>query len=447
MAKTSWSMTRRTALALGVSGVALGLGGYHLARRDTDAPHALRDPGGFGAVFVGARQDRSHVSAALFYPYGERHNPMAEGLAHYLEHLVWVNVKDAGTDGGNHSNALTTPASTAYLLSRPPQDLPDMIRRLVASAAPLRVSQSAARQERDIVAREYDLRMLGSPMTPVWQDTTQALFGDSPFARNTLGTPQAIETYDLASAQQLHDQTHHLDQATLVLSGPLSASDVSSAMAAVPDWPAPRAPALPCTVRLWSAAAQGPDTAALSVAGIPDPQLILRQTFAAPDGFEWAERAAARDVLWDMMFSTRPGSLARPLRYDAFVARNFDAGLPSEGPDAYSFWLTATPEADTPLTVLHDTINRHLTALLDAPDPALFDEMKSRLLAGYDSDLTPHRTNQDALFDALRAGLPFVTVAQAQRALKRLSYDRFATFTRHLLNPRTAVVRMVSPSP
>ncbi|MEP2784752.1 MAG: insulinase family protein [Pseudoruegeria sp.] len=440
------NVTRRRIIAGGLMAAGATAGLTHLwLGSNSDAPVALRETGGFKAVYVIARDDQTNVDAALFYPYGERHNPMAEGLAHYLEHLVWNNVRTAGSDGGRHSNALTSPNATGYMLSRARDDLPQTLRRLIASASPLQSSPDYARQERDIVRHEYDYRALEKPMWSVWEDTDQAIFGDSAYARRTLGTPATITTFDLAQAQALHDQTHQLAQATLIIKGPVTPADVTRAIDAIDDWPIPRAAPLPVSVPQWAERTEL-NLARSTVDGISTPQLILRQTHLGVPNLTWPQMISARDILLGMMFSTQAGSLVRPLRYDAFTARTIDAGLHTLSRNGLAFWLTATPDQGITLDTLYAETSQHLTTLLTAPGARLFDEIKDRLLARYDSDLNPADTNAHALFDAYVQNAHFATSAELRAATHALSYAEFNTFTRHLTAPRSAAVRLISPT-
>lgn len=440
------NLTRRRMIAGGLvmAGGTTGLTHRWLGS-NSDAPIALRDTGGFKAVYVIARDDQTNVDAALFYPYGERHNPMAEGLAHYLEHLVWNNVRTAGSDGGRHSNALTSPNATGYMLSRARDDLPQTLRRVIASALPLQSSPDYARQERDIVRREYDYRALENPMWSVWEDMDRAVFGNSAYARSTLGTPTTIATFDLAQAQILHDQTHQLMQATLIIKGPVTPADVTRAINAIDDWPIPRATPLPVAVPQWAERTEL-NLARCNVDGIGTPQVLMRQTHLQVPNMTWPQMISARDILFGMMFSTQAGGLLRPLRYDVFTARTIDAGLHTLGRDGLSFWLTVTPDQGITLDTLYAETSQHLTTLLTAPNAGLFDEIKDRLLDRYESDLDPAETNANALFDACILNAPFATTVELRSATRALSYADFNTFTRHLTAPRSAAVRLISPA-
>ena len=362
-----------------MGGAGLGLGAVLAGRRwyqgDPAAPVSIAAEGPFANVFLIQRQDQSHVDATLIYPVGEWHNPYAEGLAHYLEHLAWANIRIAGEDGGHHSNAFTSPMATSYLLKRPADRLSNTLERLIASAEPLQVDTAYAIKERDIVQREFDLARLGDPMDAVLVETNAALFGDSAYRRSTLGTKQSIATFDLETAAKLHDQSHHLATATLFVRGPVSKQEVQAAISDVQQVPSPRAELLPLTPQVWPAKTET-DIKYISVKGISSPEVIWRRTVLPIDDLSWAKVYAARNILWEMVDSTRPGGLARPLRFDNFIASSFEFGVSTLGAQGLHLWFSAKPDSGVALGSLNGAVEKYLSGILEAPSEPLFEEMK-----------------------------------------------------------------------
>lgn len=436
-------LTRRVVLTAASAVTLVGLGGLiSQLRPDGDAPAALGPIGPFREVFVTPREDQSTMDVVLCFPYGESHNPYAEGLAHYLEHLAWQNLHGENTDGGRHSNALTSSHATAYWLSRAPDQLQDTIARLAATAAPLTASEAFALRERDIVEREFDLRRLDAPLDAVWNDSTRSLFGDGPYARSVLGSKDSIGQFSLSSARRLHDQTHQLSAATLLVRGPVSPRDVSRAIGAINDWPAPRAALLPEALPLWP---QAPlDHARIHVAGLSRGQVIQHKTFTPPAGFTWAEIYAASGILTAMAHSTKAGGLARPLKYDAFIAASFDVGLSPVGIAGLSFWITAQPDRDVALSDLDAALTGETMRVLETPDVAAFEALRDAEATSIAADRDLAKTNDSRLFNARIAGEVFVPLADLHHAVTSMGYERFRSFTRHLLSPHSAVTRLVS---
>lgn len=435
---------RRRTVLLGLSCAAAGAVGYgaRSVRTSNNAPKSLGRLGPFREVILTEREEQSNVDVALAYPYGERDNPYEEGLAHYLEHLVWQNVRDAGTDGGQHSNAATSPEATVYWFSRAPDALATTVQRLAASAAPLTVDEDFAKQERDIVEREFDLRRSEDPMDAAHVDMASHLFLDSPYARMTMGSKASIRRFTLQAARQLHDQTHHLDKATLHIRGPVTNVEVRRALQRIVQWPIPRAEALPETRPLWPAAPE--DHGSLSIKSLSQSRVVQQKSYVLPTDFDWAEIYAARNILVSLALSTKAGGLARPLRYDAFLAASFDLGIAPLGTEGLLFWLEAKPDQDVPLSVLNAALEQELRRLFESPSEASFQEVRDRELSSLDGVLDRLKTNDHRLSEALISGTSYVTLDALHLATHAMSFKKFQIFNGHFLHPRSAVTRLIS---
>ncbi|MBL4556671.1 MAG: hypothetical protein JKP98_04170 [Rhodobacteraceae bacterium] len=74
----------------------------------------------------------ARVEIVLPYPAGQ------EVLAHYTEHLAWLNAMGATVrDADRHSNAWTNAYAVGYWLSGAPDDLPELLRALSGVFDPL----------------------------------------------------------------------------------------------------------------------------------------------------------------------------------------------------------------------------------------------------------------------------------------------------------------------
>jgi predicted Zn-dependent peptidase len=443
--RSTRSITRRGLLiatpCVAIAGVGLGTA---MLNRVTDTPISLGALGPFREVFLTPRDDQSDLDIAIAYPFGERHNTYGEGLAHYLEHLVWQSVRSAGADGGRHSNAWTSPQATLYWLSRSPDAMQDAIERLAASAAPLVVDEAYAIQERDIVQREFDLRRLENPMDAPYVEMAGKLFGDSAYARTTLGSKSSISRFTLEAARKLHDETHHLSSAKLHLRGPVAERDVVRAIEWIEHWPTPRAEALKETVPVWSAAPE--DVANRTVPGLSRPLVVKQKSFLPPPNFTWAELFAARNILVNLALSTKAGGLARPLRYDAFLAASFDLGLDPLGKAGLFFWISAEPDQNVSLNDLNDALDKELARLFGEPNETSFYEVRDRELSSLNGILDPLKANDERLFNSLISGAAYVTLAELRAAVRNMTFARFQTFIQHFLKPRSAVSRLISVS-
>jgi predicted Zn-dependent peptidase len=416
-----------------------------VAGRSWRRPTPLGALGGFRSVFLVPRDDQSHVDARLVFPFGERHNPHDEGLAHYLEHLAWANLAAAGTDGGHHSNALTTGAATAYWLSRGPDDLPDMVKRLVASASPLQVTESYALKERDIVRREHDLRVSDDPLRDTWADILGTSFSNGPFSRSVLGTRDSIAGFTLGKARDLHDRTHHVSEATLLVRGPVTPAQVRRAVDSLDGWPAARAPLLAQDLPMWPRFVPRHEKTVV-IEGLGRARVLRHMTHDRPGGVPAPRLLAARNILVRLMNSTKTGSLARPLRYDDFLASSFQLSVDFAGRRGLQTWITAEPDQGIGPHALNAAIDGHLDPALRTPARDSFEAIRARELADIDGVLDPLEINARNLARALETGTDHVLLGDLRAATATLDFETFRKFTRHMRTPRTDVVRLVEPA-
>ena len=94
---------------------------------------------------VKTRNDIDKVNVIVLFPHGR--GP----LAHYAEHLAWLpNIGKNSRPEDRDSNAWTNDYAVGYWLSGPPEDLPDMLRRLKVVFDPINLPQEFAETERDI---------------------------------------------------------------------------------------------------------------------------------------------------------------------------------------------------------------------------------------------------------------------------------------------------------
>jgi len=404
----------------------------------------LSDASPFKAVYVLPDNDLSNATITLIYPSGETNNPYAEGLAHYVEHLAWQNVRDAGADGGRHSNAWTSSYATAYWLSRPPSELAATIQRLAATADPLVATRTEALQERDIVQREYDYRVGEERWEPLWAETREVLYRDTPFERSIIGTRESIESFMLEQAQQLHKRSHHLNQATLLVRGPLRVSDVENALATLNVNATPRADWLPAPTN-GPAMPTAEDVATRTISGIGTSLVVQQRYVPRPDGLMDAEYEVRSYALSDLLDSTKAGGIARPLRYDEFIARNFSLGLPNVGTVGFELWIVAEPDIGVTLDQLRTAITQTLDASLTNLDRGSFDEWKAEVIDDFEDKDAEELAefDYDEVISALSEGRPYVSYASYIAALRKTTLEDVATFAGRFVTEASIVTRQV----
>ncbi len=173
----------------------------------------------------------ARVEIVLPYPAGQ------EVLAHYTEHLAWLNAMGATVrDADRHSNAWTNAYAVGYWLSGAPDDLPELLRALSGVFDPLDLPQDFAAEERGILLREYDHRMADNPDAKADAALDAFLYAGNRMAASLIGTPAAIGALDYDAARALHAETHRPGNARLVVIGDIRPRQVRRALRQA-GWP------------------------------------------------------------------------------------------------------------------------------------------------------------------------------------------------------------------
>ena len=167
----------------------------------------------------------------MIFQTGELGNPYTEGLAHYVEHLAWLNVTQSQNfQALRHSNAGTNLTSTTYVTHSSETRLNKELQRLVEVSAPFTLAKSFMLEERDIILREYEANVAENPYFEIEQNITKALYPSSPWARSVVGSPTGIEGFSLINAKKLHRKSHELGNAVLIVTGNISKTTLQNAL-------------------------------------------------------------------------------------------------------------------------------------------------------------------------------------------------------------------------
>lgn len=400
--------------------------------------------GPFGDAILIRNANIKDVSLYLIFPSGEAANPHDEGLAHYIEHLAWLSAFGASADPkARHSNAWTNHFTTGYYQVTEPPGLQATLRRLISVADPIVLDAQFAREERDIVLREYDFRIVGRPLYPVHRDMDRLLYGSGTFSRSVIGDPAIIATYALDTARAYHQESHALSEATLLVYGNVSAARMKNALAALPQSDA-RPAGSPSPDWVENAPLQ--DRAALEVASLGEDTLLYRKLVPLNACDSAARCALLVRIAQNALDSTLPGGLAGPLRYDQFIARSFAFDLIVLG-DAYvEVIFTAHPDTGITLDTLEDAFQSTYRNTLESGLTAeTFDRVASRIRGDFARVLGRDRPayNRDLALDRLMLSQPVISLSEKERAMADIDLSDVNAFLRSLLVPGREVTRLI----
>lgn len=433
-------------------GVLLGLWAWHsgVFRSDPVAEvQQIRTPQ-FAPQFAKTVliQDTGHEDVFLYliFPKGEAANPFTEGLAHYVEHLAWLSAFGAAEgEVKRHANAWTNSFTTGYWQKAPPGEVARALQRLMSVADPLDVAPDFARQERSIVLREYDYRVAERPLYEVWRDMDRVLYGSGTLARSVIGVPQDIARFSLADAMTLHQQSHVLSDATLLVYGNITASQLTAALASVPSTTGVSTVAPDLSAPLVAAGGMV-DHAAVSASDLGEDVYIYRKLVPADKCGGPAQCAAIVQVANKILNSALPGGLAGPLRFDQFVTRTFSVHIDRIGCDYIELSFRAEPDIGVGLEQVEAAFHAALNRTLHQGVPQdSFDRVTSRIAQDLAGILAADRPayNQHHVLTALKFGTDAVSLMNWVNAIEDVRLNDVDAFLKSLSFDGREVSRFV----
>ncbi len=275
----------------------------------------------YGRTRIVGNAEPETVSVHLLFSRSGGAESASPALDHYVEHLTWLNAFAASRHAARHSNAWTSDIAIGYWLSGPPEDLPAMLRTLARVFDPITLSREFANQERDIVRREYDLRLANHPDAQAAEEMNAFLYQGNAIAASVIGTPAQIDALRFDDAKAQHMAIHQPDRSSLLVIGEVSQRQVRRAMKQVGF---PHQPGAPAVIAPPPFVLGQPDHRVVTYP-VADaaPRMIWRKVVALPEPVQFDLLDAQTRLLRDILASTLPGGIAGPLRFDTLVAKSF----------------------------------------------------------------------------------------------------------------------------
>lgn len=402
--------------------------------------------GGLAGAYFFPDRSPDLIEAFLFIKSGAFYGDGPEGLAHYLEHLVWLSAVNpdgrattARDDGATVNGWLTT-----YSLKGKPEELDAFLETLAKVFEPPSLDEAFMREEVEIIKREYDYRILEDVLYPVHRDIEIRLFGETGRGRSAIGTPESIAelTPDLALA--LHARTHVPTNAVLFIMGN---ADQKTVLPLVEKHFGDIASGNPSELYQTSPLREGREIVEVSVEGLTSDRLVYtkRIKLKAPIAQDLLRRRLSLlYALWD---STLEGSLAKPLRFDDFIASEFSIGFDALAPDEVLMIFKAIPDEGIDLERLMAAFEETLDAIADEGIPeATFERIMKKRLDFLDHskgrrwlalDLVRHQTIDNAE--------PISSETYIER-LGETTLDEINALVRALASPGQVAAALISPT-
>ncbi len=400
------------------------------------------DTDAFANAYFIYDQNRPTLRAYLIFNQGELHNSGAEGLAHYVEHLAWLNTLNK-PGSSRHTNAWTNLFSTGYWVEFDETDHKSQLESLLHVVDPWTIDERFMLEERAVIEQEYNISNAENPYLSINLERIHALLGDTGFARSVIGNPDAISQFDLGDARRLHQLTHTLKNATLLVTGKSSTKQLARWLN---------------TMNLPSIDRQV-DVEKLPEIDLPavvdeqdvDSETIPESTFYFEKLIEFddcASPAQCDAVFWilrSVVDSTLPGGIANALRFDNFITRTFSFDLYSLGGSHAVVSFIAQPDSGVRLETLHGAfIDAWSAAAAGGIPRESVERVRKRILDDMDIIIDKPAHALDIALDQLSLGEPVYSPEEQLSALLAVDYEQIMELLKKLHDDGRLVVRRVS---
>jgi predicted Zn-dependent peptidase len=302
-----------------------------------------------------------------------------EGLPHYVEHLAWLNSIGAKMRlADRHTNAWTTNQAIGYWLSGPKDGLDNMLQSISGVFKPITLPGKFAEEERGIIQREYDLRLGNNLDGRVQEALGRFIYAGNDLAKSVIGTPTQIAAFGYEQAKAFHAQTHTMRQASLVIIGDVSESQLKAALSKLPQAPEEQvnslAPSLLTLAKSASETLRFPDASAA-------PRLIWRRIVKLEKAEQFELLQARLALMRDVLDTNLPGGLAGPLRFDKAITSSFDIAVWPLDEHHAEISFVAAPDAGVSLATVKAAFESIFQAIAQAGIPKeTYDRVRPRFM-------------------------------------------------------------------
>jgi hypothetical protein len=174
------------------------------------------------------------VAVHLWVATGVRYeNPNGLGYAHFQEHMLFKGTDtfgpgyiDRAIEGtGGRSNAFTTYDYTTFQILVPSDAIKTAIGLLDDMAFRSKFDPKEIDAEREVIFEETRIQT-DNPQTAIVREAYSAVFGDHPYGRPLLGTPETMKAATQKDLQVFNHKYYTPENMTLVVVGPVQAKAV-----------------------------------------------------------------------------------------------------------------------------------------------------------------------------------------------------------------------------
>lgn len=367
------------------------------------------------------------------------------GLAHYAEHLAWYSaIGEEARGPDRHSGAWTSHRAVFYSLSGKPEDLPQLTSTLARVFDPITLDTRFAKEEREIIQREYQAMFANDVTRRADEALTAVLHEGTLLAPSIIGTPAQINALDYDAARVWHRATHRPENAVFIFRGDVGRLQVWRALIGLR---LERGHSDPVTFRYQ----MGPEIT--HQVNFPDdtaaPRMIWRRVVALDAPMQIDLLEARLDHLRAMLDTNLPGGIAGPLRFDARIAQSFRIDLYPIDAQHIEMRFQASPDAGVSLPQLRSAFEDTLSTIATNGIPP---QTSDRVMARMDQ-YWPDRADRDKsarwIADHTLRRVLDLQDPQSARALRalapRITHDSLNALLASLSQPGRTAIAFITP--
>jgi zinc protease len=381
------------------------------------------------------------------------------GLAHYLEHLLFINrdadhrSKVALFPSGN-GNGWTTHASTGYTQSFPvqpatkAQNLDKLVAYLAGHLKDVRAEPGQADRERNIVLQEH-LQRGSSPQARFGQKRTTLLLPNDPLGRSVGGDPASIKAFDIPSATAFHQTWYTPRNVAFVFSGPITAEEIKPLV----DAHIAPLPVRPVPPRPWLATAATPvgrELIAETDKDVTRPIVTFDKVVAFQEPAGEADQLvlnAARNVVATFLGSRMTGSPLHQLIDKTELIASGSFGIQKVRPGLLRISFQGSPVDGVSPERLTQAVRRQIDALKPgAITPAYLARLKKRSTVGRSLLQEEPARYANSLVGWLQSIYPYEAWRDRATYDERLDIKHINDVLQSLARPGREVVGRLSPA-
>src|SRR3954447_13559351 len=175
------------------------------------------------------------VAVQVWYHVGSKDDPKARsGFAHLFEHMMFKGnehlkpetFEELTENVGGENNAYTAPDVTVYHEVVPSNYLEPVLWAEAERMSSLALNDGNFNSERDVVKEEYRQRILANPYGEFSLAIDQESFAVHPYKRPSIGNIAELDAAQLPEVKAFHSIFYRPDNATLVVVGDFTPSDL-----------------------------------------------------------------------------------------------------------------------------------------------------------------------------------------------------------------------------